>query len=101
MSLREFGWLSLKILDAEDRVGASACRTDARRAVPLRISVPKKIVRLATRRNRIKRLIREAWRLGAPLSKNPGKVYLFRVEKMPARDLGLKDAQSAVKNLLC
>jgi len=93
VDLAEAGWLSLKILEGEDPTGTSPRPS-------LRISVSKKIVRLATRRNRIKRLVREAWRsVGAP--KDSNKIYLFHVEKIPARDLGLKDAQAAVKSLLC
>jgi len=112
VDLAETGWLSLKILEAEDRVGARRTLPAGRQASPLRISVPKKVVRLATRRNRIKRLIREAWRVGAPacrtgrygqtpLQKDSNKVYAFRVEKMPSEELGLKDVQAAIKNLLC
>ena len=48
------------------------------------ISIPKKTVHLATDRNRIRRLIREATRNNSCF-KDQGKVYLFRVLKTPLR----------------
>ena len=83
------GWLSLKVMEATGRAAAPR----------LQISVPKRLVRLATRRNRLKRLIREAWRLD-PSSKSSGVVYAFRLENLPAGSLNLKQAQPAVNNSL-
>ena len=67
MDLKE-NWLSLKVLP----------KAPAR----LLISVPKKIVPLATQRNRLKRLIRETIRLDKFFEKQPG-VYHFRVTRFP------------------
>jgi RNase P protein component len=51
-------------------------------AAKIFILIPKKIVRLATRRNRIRRLIREAVRMET-FFKSAGKIYSFRVMKFP------------------
>ena len=73
---RVTGWLSLKVSIKEKSVPV------------LLISVPKKIVSLATRRNRLKRLIREVFRQEAFFDQD--KVYQFRVIRNPG-DLGLKE----------
>ena len=84
------GWLSLKIQDRPES------RKNFQQALLL-ISIPKKIVHLATQRNRIKRLIREAFMREGRL--DPGKVYLFRAAQDPG-DLGLKEVQGAMKELI-
>jgi ribonuclease P protein component len=63
----------------------------------LRISVPKKIVRLAVRRNRVKRLIREATRKDGAFA-GP-KLYSFRVHSLPER-LTLPEVRAAVEKCL-
>lgn len=65
------GWLSLKVTDKADL----AFKT---KDSQVRISVPKKVVPLATQRNRIKRLIREVVRQESFL-KDPNKFYFFKV----------------------
>ncbi|GEM_PF-2125965 len=60
------------------------------------ISIPKKTVRLATKRNRIRRVLREAIRgLEAPT----GHVFRFRVTASPAEP-SLESAKSELKNAL-
>ena len=79
------GWLSLKISNKE-------------RSVPvLLISVPKKIVSLATRRNRIKRLIREVFRKETFFDKD--KIYQFRVVQNP-EDTDFEKTRRIVKDLI-
>ena len=65
----------------------------------LLISIPKKAVRLATHRNRLKRLIREAFRENKEV--RGGNVYYFRVRVEP-RDhkLKLTDVRMVVSKLL-
>jgi len=63
------------------------------------ISVPKKIVRLATRRNRIRRLIREALRAIPGSKPAPGVVLYLRVSRLPAR-LTLADVRAALEAVL-
>lgn len=83
------GWLSLTILK-EDKPSA--------RPKPLfLISVPKKIVKQAVRRNRIKRVLREALRGAAFLSEK--KTFRFKVAKAP-QSVSLAMAQSAIKELI-
>jgi len=48
------------------------------------ISVPKRIVKLATRRNRIKRLLREAVRQD-PYFKRGGVIFEFKVTAAPKK----------------
>ncbi|MBI2095399.1 MAG: ribonuclease P protein component [Candidatus Omnitrophica bacterium] len=69
-------WLSLRISATGDAKAGGGPR--------FFISVPRKVVRLATERNRIKRLIREAVRLD-PGFGTGGKVFYFSVRKKPAR----------------
>ena len=78
-------WLSLKILAASPTV--------KRRLPLLLISVPKKTVSLATKRNRIKRLIREAFRQESGFY--PDKDYFFRVTQNPS-GVGLKEVKEAI-----
>lgn len=82
-------WLALKVTDA-------AKTPDAAPKGAVFISVPKKVVRLATRRNRLKRLLREATRSKAVKSR---RTLLFRVTRFPG-DIGLAEASSAVERLL-
>ncbi len=83
----EDSWLSFEVSEKDPR--------KPRSAKPLIfISIPKKVVHLATDRNRIKRLIREAVRENSCF-KDQSKVYLFRVLKTP-----LKPRLSQVKELL-
>ena len=65
-------WLSLTV-SGKDHSGIASGK------VTLLIAVPKKVVRLATQRNRIKRLIREAVR-GDTFFKGE-KIYTFKVRK--------------------
>ena len=69
-------WLSLRVSTLHDGKEDKSPR--------FFVSVPRKVVRLATERNRIKRLIREAVRLD-PGFKAEGKVFYFSVRKRPAR----------------
>ena len=82
MDLQE-NWLSLKVLP----------KAPAR----LLISVPKKVVPLATQRNRLKRLIRETVRQDGLFKKQPG-VYHFRVGRFPG-PLGLDQVRRVVQLL--
>ena len=90
-------WLSLKIEDKPIAGNDFVVGAGLKPAPTLLISIPKKTVRLATRRNRLKRLIREAFRKKSGLE--PGKTYLFQVTQDPG-DLGLKNAQEAMNRLL-
>ena len=96
-------WLSLKIQDkpkSASPILGRAIRAElpaSHEAPLLLVSVPKKIVRLAVHRNRLKRLIRESFRKQERL--NLKKAYLFRVLQDPG-DLGLKQAQEAMSRLL-
>lgn len=74
--LVEESWLSLRISESGVK--------NLEKSPVFFISVPRKIVRLATERNRIKRLIREAVRLN-PEFKSAGKVLYFSVRKKPKR----------------
>lgn len=58
--------------------------------------MPKKVVKLATRRNRLRRLIKEALRLEFSLKKE--KVYTFRVMKNPG-EIGLSQAKEAMHEI--
>ena len=94
-------WLSLKIQDkpksGKKAVGAISATADRHQLPLLVVSVPKKIVRLATQRNRIKRLIREAFRKEDHL--DVGKMYFFRVMQYPG-DIGLKEVQDLMDRLI-
>lgn len=61
------------------------------------ISVPKKSVRLATQRNRIKRLIRESVRLDG-LFGEADKTYLLKVQRDPGT-IGLADTRRVLSGL--
>ncbi len=78
-------WLIFKVSEKEPR------RTS------FFISVPKKVVPLSTRRNRIRRLIREAVRLD-PYFSASGMFYEFKVTSAPA-DPGLGDVKAALQKI--
>ena len=95
-------WLSLKIQDKLKFGNDSVVGAGLKHAPTLLISVPKKIVHLAVQRNRLKRLIREAFRKAVGAGFKPahtGKTYLFRVTEDPG-DLGLKEVQEAMSQSL-
>lgn len=60
------------------------------------ISIPKKVVRLAVRRNRIRRVLREALRQ-EPFT--PSKTHIFKVFRSP-EEVDLHIARKAVHELL-
>ena len=83
----EESWLSCEVSEKDARQPRSVKPS-------IFISIPKKAVHLATDRNRIRRLIREATRKNSYF-KGQDKVYLFRVLKAP-----LKPRLSQVQELL-
>ena len=85
------GWLDLKVSER------GAARSSSPKA-PYFISVPKRVVNLATRRNRIKRLIREAVRKSA-LDPGPDKIFTWQVVKLPPDNLGLQSVVQTLKEL--
>ncbi|MCG3177295.1 MAG: Ribonuclease P protein component [Candidatus Omnitrophica bacterium] len=88
------GWLSLKIVDrAEASAPAAGGALPARHR--LLISVPKRSVRLAIRRNRIKRLIREAVRLDGLFSRQD-RTHLLKVQRDPGA-IGLAETRQALR----
>ena len=90
MGVVDSSWLSLKISDPSNpSLGIKS---------GIFISVPKKIVALATERNRLKRLIREAARGGAGKSILKNRGYYFRVVKNPGK-LALRDAKKEFESL--
>lgn len=83
-------WLSLKVSEKVILQG--------KRLRPgLFVSVPKGIVRLATRRNRLRRLIREAIRKDAYFG-DERKIYYFRIHRWPG-ELGLSDVKLSIEKL--
>ena len=83
-------WLSLKVSNRLEPGNYSI-------KASLLVSIPKKSVRLATQRNRIKRLIREVFRNKSGL--DPEKVYAFRVNQYPG-DIGLKEAEKIMNQAI-
>ena len=83
-------WISLRLI-----------RPAIREAQPRRpfvtISIPKKVLRLATRRNRLKRLIKEAIRADGSF-KEKDKFYAFVVMAYPGR-VSLNDVKTALTKL--
>lgn len=69
----EARWLSVKMVPAADARSSKA-----------HISIPKKVVRLATRRNRLKRLLREALRESGRPAAHEAAVFYLRVHRSPA-----------------
>jgi ribonuclease P protein component len=84
------GWLFLKI-QKKPTAGINFQKAS------LFVSIPKKIVRRATQRNRIKRLIREAFRQEDRL--DPEKAYFFRVMQPPG-ELSLKEVKVSMNQLI-
>jgi ribonuclease P protein component len=62
------------------------------------ISIPKKIVRKAVRRNRIRRVLREALRQ-EPVSSPGAKTHVFKVLRSP-ENVSLHVAKQAIHELL-
>lgn len=56
----------------------------------LQISVPKRLVRAAVRRNTVKRVLREAWRHGPDVLHQSGRVWRFRLKVHPDGNLAAK-----------
>ena len=82
-------WLSLKVTPAApDKKPLKAA---------FFISIPKKVVRQAVRRNRIKRVLKEALRARPPLS--GGRAHYFKVMRAP-KDVGLAMVKRALNELL-
>lgn len=81
-------WLELRIKD----------RAPQSRTGPVKIAIPKRVVRLSTRRNRIRRLIREVTRLD-PRFDDGRKEYTFYVRTQPDKP-GLGMVRSAVLKLM-
>ena len=86
----EDSWLSFEVSEKDPRKTRSAKPS-------IFISIPKKAVHLATDRNRIKRLIREASREYLGLM-DQHKVYLFRVLKAPLKP-SLRQVQELLKKM--
>ena len=84
------GWLNLKVSDQAKPGNHS-------RKASLLISIPKKIVKLATRRNRLKRLVREAFRKEVAIDLD--KIYQFRVVQEP-NDPGFDETKDTVRHLI-
>ena len=61
-------------------------------AAALQLSVPKRLVRAAVRRNTVKRVLREAWRLApdAALLQSADRVWRFRLKAHPLGSLAAK-----------
>ena len=83
-------WLSLKVSD-KVTIGDRVLKPG------LFVSVPKKIVPLATKRNRLKRLIREAVRADDYFKKHD-KVYYFRIREWPG-EIRLSDVKKMIARL--
>ena len=81
-------WLSLKISET------GVLKVPNLRPV---ISIPKKIVRLATRRNRLRRLIREASR-GDDFFGQTGQGFYFKVIENPG-DVGCAEVKVLIAEL--
>lgn len=90
------GWLSLKVIDRRTPPPGGSSRPLSPR-YRLLISVPKRSVRLATQRNRIKRLIRESIRLDGSFA-DADKTYLLKVLRDPG-SIGLDEARRALRGL--
>ena len=82
-------WLSLRVSEGNNP------ESKARKSLFL-ISIPKKVVRLAVRRNRIKRVLREALRNKSFFEEN--KTYLFKVTRSPEK-VDLESARLALHEI--
>lgn len=91
-------WLSLKI-SVKDPLGVQkkTLLSGERSRGAFFISVPKRLVPLSTRRNRIRRLIREAARQD-PFFLAAGALYEFKVTSAP-RDPGLEKVKAVLENI--
>ena len=88
------------LLHAENRHSIDSLRlaqTTPRQKTSLLISIPKKTVRLATQRNRLKRLIRECFRKELFIDRE--RVYQFRVIKNPG-DPGFSGTRDCIQSLI-
>ena len=83
-------WLSLTVFERNNS------KADVRKP-PYFISIPKKIVKQAVRRNRLKRVLREALRNAPFLTAR--KLHRFKVLRAPER-VDLRMAREAVGELL-
>ena len=81
------GWLSLRVLE-ESKLNS---------AKSFLISIPKKKVPLAVRRNRIRRVLREALRMH-PVFQGNSKTFSFYVLRDP-RSLSLREASDLLDQL--
>ncbi|HXV18494.1 MAG TPA: ribonuclease P protein component [Candidatus Omnitrophota bacterium] len=84
-------WLTLKVSDPLKKPQSSPETT-------VFFSIPKRSVRLATDRNRLRRVLREALRTGG-FKLRPGKIYSFRVIQKPG-PVGLGEILRVVRELL-
>ena len=66
---------------------------------PLMMTIPKRVVRLSTRRSRLKRLIREAARVAVRLGRLEGPLHVV-VRCAPPEGTKLADVQCALDELL-
>ena len=78
-------WLSLTVF-----------KTSSSETPSVFISIPKRAVKLAVKRNRIKRVLREAVRLDPFFDKT--KIYRLKVNQMPVK-IDLKEARKALSSL--
>ena len=85
-------WLTLKVSHS------SLSKPQESKEAVLMISVPKRIVKLAVHRNRLRRLIREATR-NKDVFRESNKVYHFYVQKAPA-NASLGSVQKMIQELL-
>jgi len=84
-------WLSLKISE-------SPRPNNGLKKALVFISIPKKVIRLATRRNRLRRLIREGLRRGGFIT-GKNKVYSIRVASDPPKTIGFESVKATLKEL--
>ena len=64
------------------RTGAAAVSPEVGDRVVV-ISVPKRVVPLAVRRNTVKRIVRESWRAAGGAESGPGRACLVRLKRYP------------------
>lgn len=92
LETNRLSWLSLRVLQKGTFIKRPG-------KTPLLFSIPKKVVPLAVKRNRLKRLIREAVRQEAFFKGSEDRVYWFRVFKAP-QVLDLNGVKQTIKGLL-
>lgn len=93
----EESWLFLKVSEKDPLKSNKKALDGERGRTTLFISVPKKLVPLATRRNRLRRLIREAVRHDPFFSVAAGR-YEFKVTSSPGEP-GLNEVKAALKKI--